>query len=168
MLSPMHKPDEVDDIVAQWQRQRPELPTEAMAICGRLFRASRALGDAMEATYREFGIGRAEFDVLASLRRTDQPSLAPTSLANSMMLSTGGMTGRLDRLERAGLVTRSPEPTDRRGLQITLTAEGRKLIDEAVVAGVAVQERLLGGLTDSQREILSDALSALMSPADVR
>ncbi len=164
----MRSRDEVDDIVAQWQRQRPELPTEAMEICGRLFRASRALGDTMETTYREFGIGRAEFDVLATLRRADQPSLTPTSLANSMMLSTGGMTGRLDRLERAGLVTRSPEPTDRRGLRITLTAEGRKLIDEAVVAGVEVQEHFLGSLTESQREVLSDALAALMSPADVR
>lgn len=163
----MRARDDVDAIVEQWQRQRPDLPTEAMAVCGRLFRASRAVGDEMERTYREFGIGRAEFDVLASLRRSAQPSLAPTALASAMMLSTGGMTSRLDRLERAGLVARSPEPSDRRGLQITLTDAGRTVIDQAVVAGVEAQERFLGGLTPSQRQALSDALAALISPANL-
>lgn len=159
----MRVPDEVDAIVAQWRRELPELPTEAMGVFGRLFRVSRAIGDAMEATYRDFGIGRAEFDVLATLRRSGQPHLTPGALASSMMLTTGGMTARLDRLEHAGLVTRSPDPTDRRGLRISLTLTGRKLIEQAVVAGVEVQERYLTGLTKRQREQLSDTLASVLA-----
>lgn len=159
----MQTPDEVDAIVSQWQRERPDLPTEAMAICGRVFRLALAIGDAMEATYRKFGIGRAEFDVLATLRRSGQPSLTPTTLATSLMLSTGGMTGRLDRLERAGLVKRSPEPTDRRGLRISLTPTGRELVDHAVGAGVQVQEAYLSALSTRQRDAFAETLKILLT-----
>jgi DNA-binding MarR family transcriptional regulator len=155
--------DDVDAILEQWHRERPELPTEAMGIFGRVFRISASVGDAMTETYREFGISRSEFDVLATLRRSGQPFLTPGSLATSMMMTTGGMTGRLDRLERAGLLTREPDPHDRRGLRVSLTPAGRRLIDQAVAAGVATQERLLAPLTSRQRSDLTRLLSALMA-----
>ena len=154
--------DEVDAIVEQWHRERPDLPTEAMGIFGRVFRISATVGAAMAETYRGFGISRTEFDVLATLRRSGQPHLTPSSLAASMMMTTGGMTGRLDRLEGAGLLTRAQDPHDRRGLRVSLTPAGRKLIDEAVVAGVSTQERLLAPLSARQRADLKQLLSALM------
>ncbi len=94
--------DAVDLITAQWNRERPDLDTEPMAVFGRIYRLARAMGDRIEQVYGQFGIGRGEFDVLATLRRSGEPfSLSPTALADSLMLTTGGMTGRLDKLQKA-------------------------------------------------------------------
>ncbi|MER7008140.1 MarR family transcriptional regulator [Dactylosporangium sp. NPDC000555] len=159
--------DDVDRIVAQWARERPELRTEAMAVFGRIYRLARAVGDRQEKVCSELGINRGEFDVLAALRRAGEPfQLSPKSLSASLMLTTGGMTGRLDRLERAGLVTRSPDPGDRRGLVITLTARGLELIDEAVVAGLDVQREVFERLPEAARHRLSDLLRDLLAATE--
>ena len=161
--------DGVDRIIEQWGRERPDLDTTAMAVFGRIFRLSRLAGDRMERAYAAFGIGRPEFDVLATLRRAGAPyRLSPGELAASMMLSTGGTTARLDRLERARLVARSPSPTDRRGVLVELTAQGRDLVDRAVEAGLAEQHRLLAGLPEPKRRqldvLLREALRAAGEP----
>src|SRR3954469_16870332 len=125
----MAHPDGVDRIIDQWRTERPDLDTTAMAIFGRVFRLARNGGDAVERVYAEYGIGRAEFDVLATLRRAGPPyRLSPGALAASMMLSSGGTTARLDRLEKAGLVERSPDPNDRRGVLVRLSNRGKEII----------------------------------------
>jgi DNA-binding MarR family transcriptional regulator len=156
--------DAVDRITAQWHQQRPDLDTEPMAVFGRIYRLARAMGDRVEQVYARFGIGRGEFDVLAALRRSGEPySLSPTALAESLMLTTGGMTGRLDKLQRAGLVERCPDPSDRRALKACLTDKGRAVVDEAVAAGLAVQSEALGHLPPPDRSALADYLRALLS-----
>lgn len=158
--------DDVDRIVAQWGRERPELRTDAMAVFGRIYRLARVVGDRQEVVYGRFGIGRGEFDVLATLRRAGEPfQLSPKALCASLMLTSGGMTGRLDRLQRAGLVTRSPDPADRRGLVITLTGHGRELIDEAVVAGLDAQREVLERLPERARAQLAGLLRDLLAAA---
>lgn len=155
--------DDVDGIVEQWRRERPGMRPEPMAVFGRIYRIARLVGDEQERTYARWSISRGEFDVLATLRRSGEPyTLAPKQLAASMMLTSGGMTGRLDRLERAGLVRRSPDPADRRGLQITLTPTGRKLVEEAAEAGLAVQRRLLDALPPEDQDRLADLLRTLL------
>ena len=156
--------DGVDRILEQWARERPDLDTEAMGVFGRIFRLSRLAGERMEEAYAPYGIGRPEFDVLATLRRSGEPyQLSPGELAASMMLSTGGTTARLDRLEKAGLVARSPDPDDRRGVLVRLTAKGRHIADEAVAAGLAEQQRLLGHLPAAKRAQLNDLLRELLN-----
>jgi DNA-binding MarR family transcriptional regulator len=156
--------DAVDRITAQWHRERPDLDTEPMAVFGRIYRLARAMGDRIEQVYARFGIGRGEFDVLAALRRSGEPfSLSPTSLAETLMLTTGGMTGRLDKLQRAGLVERCPDPADRRALKACLTDKGRALVDEALAAGLVVQSEALGHLPPRDRSVLADHLRALLS-----
>jgi DNA-binding MarR family transcriptional regulator len=151
-------PDGVDRIIEQWARERPDLDTTAMAVFGRIFRLARIAGDEVERAYATFGIGRAEFDVLATLRRSGEPyELSPGALAASMMLSSGGTTARLDRLEKGGLVERRPAPDDRRGVLVRLTPGGRDIIEQAVGAGLAEQRRLLAHLTPAKRKQL-DAL----------
>ncbi len=160
--------DDVDRIIEQWARERPDLETPAMAVFGRIYRLARIVGDRQEAVYAQFGLNRGEFDVLATLRRSGAPfQLSPKALCASLMLSSGGMTGRLDRLERAGLVTRSPDPTDRRGLVITLTDRGRELVDEAVAAGLALQREILERLPPDSRAQLADLLRDLLAAATV-
>jgi DNA-binding MarR family transcriptional regulator len=159
--------DDVDRIVEQWARERPELQTEAMAVFGRIYRLARILGDRQEKVYGALGINRGEFDVLATLRRAGAPfQLSPKALSASLMLTTGGMTGRLDRLERAGLVTRSPDPGDRRGLVITLTEHGRELVDEAVGAGLDAQREVLERLPEASRRRLSTLLRELLAATE--
>ncbi|MFE7842923.1 MarR family winged helix-turn-helix transcriptional regulator [Streptomyces sp. NPDC057474] len=155
--------DPVDAIIEQWAVARPDLDTTAMEVFGRVYRLSRALGDRMEKAYARFGISRGEFDVLATLRRSGEPyALSPRQLSATLMLTTGGMTGRLDKLERADLLRRSPDPHDRRALQVTLTDEGLRLIDEAVGAGLAVQTEALSHLNDEQAGQLADLLRMLV------
>ncbi|MCT9010739.1 MarR family winged helix-turn-helix transcriptional regulator [Streptomyces rhizosphaerihabitans] len=156
--------DPVDAIIEQWAAVRPDLDTAAMEVFGRVFRLSRTMGDRMEKAYARYGISRGEFDVLATLRRSDAPyTLPPRQLSATLMLTTGGMTGRLDKLERAGLLRRSPDPHDRRGLQVTLTDEGLRLIDEAVGAGLAVQTAALSALDSGQAAQLADLLRPLLA-----
>ncbi|MER6159111.1 MarR family transcriptional regulator [Streptomyces sp. NPDC001868] len=155
--------DPVDAIIEQWAVARPDLDTTAMEVFGRVNRLSRALGDRMEKTYARFGVSRGEFDVLATLRRSGEPyTLSPRQLSATLMLTTGGMTGRLDKLERANLLRRSPDPHDRRGLQVTLTDEGLRLIDDALVAGLAVQTEALSHLNDEQAGQLAGLLRMLV------
>ncbi|WP_238011107.1 MarR family transcriptional regulator [Dactylosporangium sp. AC04546] len=156
--------DDVDRILGQWARERPDLQTEAMGVFGRIYRLARVVGDRQEKLYGALGINRGEFDVLATLRRAGAPfQLSPKALSASLMLTTGGMTGRLDRLERAGLVTRSPDPADRRGLVVTLTGRGRELIDEAVGIGLAAQREVLERLPEADRQRLSSLLRDLLA-----
>ncbi|MER5825509.1 MarR family transcriptional regulator [Streptomyces mirabilis] len=158
--------DPVDAIIEQWATVRPDLDTAAMEVFGRIFRLARTMGDRMEKAYAPYGISRGEFDVLATLRRSDAPyTLSPRQLSATLMLTTGGMTGRLDKLERAGLLRRSPDPHDRRGLQVTLTDKGLRLIDEAVGAGLAVQTEALAHLDEEQARQLAALLRELLMGA---
>ncbi|MFF1301686.1 MarR family winged helix-turn-helix transcriptional regulator [Streptomyces sp. NPDC058307] len=155
--------DAVDAIIEQWAAVRPDLDTRAMEVFGRVYRLSRAMGDRVEKVYAPYGISRGEFDVLATLRRAGEPyTLSPRRLSSTLMLTTGGMTGRLDKLERAGLLRRSPDPHDRRGLQVTLTEKGLAVIDEAVGAGLVAQTEALSALDDEQADQLADLLRTLL------
>ncbi|GAP49934.1 MarR family winged helix-turn-helix transcriptional regulator [Streptomyces azureus] len=166
---PEQRKDPVDAIIDQWATVRPDLDTAAMEVFGRIYRLSRAMGDRTEKAYARFGIGRGEFDVLATLRRAGEPyTLSPRQLSATLMLTTGGMTGRLDRLERAGLLRRSPDPHDRRGLKVTLTDKGLELIDEAVGAGLAVQTEALSGLDAEQAGQLAELLRQLLRTTEDR
>ncbi|MCJ1677304.1 MarR family transcriptional regulator [Streptomyces sp. APSN-46.1] len=156
--------DAVDAITAQWYAVRPDLNTAPMALFGRIFRIEKAMTDAMERTYGRYGISRGEFDVVATLRRSGAPyTLSPRQLSATLMLTTGGMTGRLDKLEKAGLLARTPDPHDRRGLQVTITERGLALVDEAVTAGLETQREALAGLTDEEVGALTGLLRKLLA-----
>ncbi|KOV98735.1 MarR family transcriptional regulator [Streptomyces sp. NRRL B-1140] len=161
---PEQRKDPVDAIIEQWAAVRPDLDTAAMEVFGRVGRLSLAMGDRMEKAYARFGISRGEFDVLATLRRSGEPyTLSPRQLSATLMLTTGGMTGRLDKLERAGLLRRSPDPHDRRGLRVTLTDKGLGVVDEAVAAGLAVQTEALSALDAERAALLAGLLRELLA-----
>ncbi|MFC8919837.1 MarR family winged helix-turn-helix transcriptional regulator [Streptomyces sp. NPDC057116] len=160
MTSSTPPQDPVDAITAQWAVVRPDLDTVPMAVFGRIYRLGHTMAARMDRAYAPHGISRGEFDVLATLRRSGEPyTLSPRELSATLMLTTGGMTGRLDKLERAGLLSRSPDPHDRRGLRVTLSEKGRELVDEAVTAGLAVQREALEAALD-ERE--ADQLAGLL------
>lgn len=158
-------PDAVDAIIDQWAAVRPDLDTGPMAVYGRIYRIARAMGDGVEKEYRRFGLSRGEFDVLGTLRRSGEPyTLSPRELSATLMLTTGGMTGRLDKLEKAGLLSRSPDPHDRRGLRVTLSEHGRELVDGAVTAGLSLQHQIFdSALDETGAEQLADLLRTLLA-----
>jgi DNA-binding MarR family transcriptional regulator len=152
--------DDVDEILAQWRKERPELDPSPIGIVGRTSRLARELEARLEPVYRAHGLEPGWHDVLATLRRTGRP-MRPTDLTGSMMLTSSGTTKRLDRLERAGLIERAPDPGDRRGVLIALTAQGRELIDGVTAAHLDNERRLLGALTDAEQEQLAGLLRKL-------
>ena len=158
------EPDHVDAILAQWKRERPELDVAALGIMGRLFRAAQLADAELARGIAEHGLQPGWFDLLAALRRAGQRfELNPTQLMATTMLSSGGMTKRLDRLEGAGLVERRPDPSDRRGTLVGLTKQGRELVDAALVTHVGNEERLLQPLSASERRALDELLRKLLS-----
>ncbi|MBF6297278.1 MarR family transcriptional regulator [Nocardia amamiensis] len=158
------KADAVDAIVAQWRRERPDLELEAMAVIGRLGRLMVVAQREIEAVFGKHGLQRGEFDVLAALRRAGEPfELNPSVLADTLMLSRAGMTGRLDRLEAAGLVRRVADAQDRRAILVALTAAGRELVDAVVTEHTANETRILSVLTAGQRRELDRIARILLS-----
>jgi DNA-binding MarR family transcriptional regulator len=166
-MGDMTEHDGVDRILGQWATQRPDLDTEAMGIFGRIFRLARAGGDATAAAYARSDLTRGDFDVLATLRRSgaDRP-LSPSALSATLMLTSGGMTQRIDRLERAGLVRRSPDPADRRALLVSLTERGAQVVDRAVEDGLAAEQRLLAGIPPERRREVDAMLRELLAAVD--
>lgn len=122
--------DHVDLILSQWARERPDLDATPIGIFGRISRIDRLFEQAMAEFLRPYGLTLGLFDVLAALRRLGAPFQArPSDLAETVMLTSGGMTGRLDQLEQLGLVVRVPDPDDRRGMLAQLSSGGHDLID---------------------------------------
>ncbi|SOC40888.1 MarR family transcriptional regulator [Rhizobium subbaraonis] len=156
--------DHVDRIIAQWNRERPDLDVGPMALLGRLNRVRQHLGREIEQVLAEHGLSVAGFDVLATLRRSGAPfRLSPGDLLATTMVTSGTMTNRIDQLEKEGLVERIKNPDDGRSVLIALTPEGRERVDRAVEAHVANQHRLVDGLDARQREELDAALRALLA-----
>lgn len=152
------KPDAVDQILAQWNRERPDLDVSAMGPLGRLARLRTHLSREIDTVLSAHGLNSSTFDVLATLRRSGEPfRLSPSDLMATMMVTSGTMTNRIDQLEKQGLVERLPNPDDRRGLLVALTPKGLALVDEAVAAHVANQDRLMAALTVEERQTF-DAL----------
>jgi DNA-binding MarR family transcriptional regulator len=160
----MPAPDHLDLILAQWRRERPDLNVAPIGVLGRLFRTAQLADIALAQQLAEHDLQPGWFDLLAALRRSGEPyELNPSQLMLATMLSSGGMTKRLDRLAEAGLIERRPDPSDRRGTLVKLTRRGKARIDEAVEAHVANEERLLEALKPAERRTLDSLLRLLLA-----
>ncbi len=156
--------DKVDVILGQWRRERPDLDVSPMGPIGRLKRCAVLLQRRLDETFESFGIGTWEFDVLAALRRSGSPyCLSPTKLFSSLMITSGTMTHRLQRLEAAGLVERVPNREDARSLLVRLSPEGLALVDRAVEAHVDNERRILSVLEPAELAALDERLSRLLT-----
>ena len=159
--------DEVDDLVAAWRAQRPDLDVEPMQVLSRISRLARHLDIARRGAFAEHGLESWAFDVLSALRRQGPPfQLTPGALLRATLVTSGTMTNRVDRLEQAGLVRRRPDPEDKRGVLVTLTAAGQARADAALAGLLAAEEALLGALPERSRETLANLLRIVLAPLD--
>ncbi len=161
------QPDAIAAMVEQWKRERPDLDTAPMLVIGRLFRLTDALDQRLRPPFAAAGLGNGDFDVLAALRRAGAPyTLSAGELSRTVLVTTGAITKRVDRLEARGLVSRSVAEGDSRGRLITLTAEGVALTGELMAAHLDNQRRLLAGLTPDERDRLAALLERLAATLD--
>jgi DNA-binding MarR family transcriptional regulator len=162
--------DLVDEVLGSWRSTSPSIDTGALEVTGRLSRIGPLLGRRQEVVFSRFGVNRGEVGALSALRVAGPPHrLSPTRLSRGLMLSSAGVTSRIDRLERRGLVRRLPDPDDRRGVIVELTDEGARLVDEAVAAVAESDRQLLGRLDPDEITQLQGLLKKLLAglePAD--
>jgi len=162
-MTPESPEDAVDRIVRQWAVERPELDTRPMAVIGRIHRVADLLEAALRPPFAAEGLGNGDFDVLASLRRAGAPyRLSATDLTATMMVTSGAVTKRVDRLEAAGLVTREVAEHDARGRLIALTPAGLAVVDRVVEKHWDNEERLLAPLDADERAALVVSLRKLL------
>lgn len=159
------QPDEVDHLVEAWQRERADLDLAPVEVFSRLSRLGRQLDLARREAFAAHGIETWEFDVLAALRRAGQPyQLSPGALIRETLVTSGTITNRVDRLTEHGYVVRSPDPADRRGVLVGLTARGKRVVDAAFEALLTRERALLAELSPTDAEHLAGLLRALMAP----
>ena len=140
--------DHVDLVIEQWHDERPDIDPSPMAVIGRLVRLNAIISNELQQVFSQYELNMGEFDVLATLLRSGKPyALMPNNLFKSLMLSSGAMTNRIDRLESKNLVVRRPDSIDRRSIIVSLTPEGLDLINIVISHHVNKGSELLNGLS---------------------
>lgn len=155
--------DRIDIILEEWQQELPQLDTSALGIIGRVLRIARLLEKHRESVLVEYGLNVWSFDVLATLRRQGQPfRLKPTELYSLLMLSSGAMTNRIDRLEQDGIVTRVRDAEDRRSVMVQLTPKGIQLADTVMPILFEKEKQLLSQFTADELQLSIPMLRKLL------
>lgn len=156
--------DWVDQIVGRLSALRPGLPLDAYHVTVRISRIAARITQREEETFGRLGLTRGDVGVLSTLYLSPPPhTLSPTELFRGLMLSSAGITKRLDQLERRGLVQRKPDPKDRRGVDVHLTDAGRKLVVKAITENTRMESTLLAGLERKEQRLLGDLLRKLIA-----
>ena len=157
--------DDVDRLIAAWQRERPDMDVAPMHVLSRISRLALHLDRARKEAFAGHDLESSEFDVLSALRRSGEPcQLSPGQLVQETLVTSGTMTNRVDRLVARRLVERLPDPHDRRGVLVRLTAEGKVAVDGAFEALLAAEADLLADLPDADRTRLAALLRSLLAP----
>lgn len=155
--------DSVDNLLAQWHQERPELDVSALALAVRIEMLAKLLHRNMARRLADVGLKTSEYDVLSALRRQGPPyELPATALAKASLLSSGAMTTRVDHLLGRGLVRRKRDAGDRRGVRVRLTPKGLALVDDAIQARLEAAERSVDGLSDEERAAIEGGLRKLL------
>ncbi len=159
--------DRIDNILEQWQRESPQLDVSALAVTGRILRIARLLEKHRESVLAEYGLNVWSFDMLATLRRQGAPyQLKPTDLYELLMLSSGAMTNRIDRLEQDGVVVRIRDPEDRRSVSVQLTPKGIELTDTVMPVLFEREKQFLEQFTKTETQTLTKLLRQFLLVLD--
>jgi DNA-binding MarR family transcriptional regulator len=156
--------DRIGMLVEQWAAERPDLDLASMATVARALTLGRIVESQLASLAASYGLSVAEGDLLFTLRRAGTPyRMLPSQLSASLLVSSGTMTSRLDRLESRGLIRRDSHPTDRRSVVVELTDDGLRIADEGVTRHVQAETAMLASLSDRERATLDRLLSKLIN-----
>ena len=156
-------PDPIDALVGQWAAQHPSLDTTTMARAARLLEVARVMERRIGAYAATAGVDLAEGDILFTLRRSGPPfRLTPSEISTALLVSSGTLTNRLDRLERKGFLRRIPHPTDRRSTTVELTPSAVEALDIAIFTHVENERQMLSTLSDREQQQLDRLLRKLL------
>lgn len=159
MTDDLRSDDPVDAIQEAWTRERPDLPVTSIGVLTRIHRLSRELDRRRAALLRRHGTDSSTLDLLGTLRRSGSPyELTAGEIAQRTRITTGGVSQRLARAERIGLVERRRTEADTRSVTVRMTPAGHRLLDATVAELFAEEEATLGALSTVEREQLSDLL----------
>jgi DNA-binding MarR family transcriptional regulator len=157
----------VDRIIHQWRVERPDLDPSGKAVTGRIVRAADLIHRRNDAAFAPWGLKGGEYSALSALRRSGAPyELSPSQIGAHLMVTSGGLSLMLDRLERAGLVVRRPHPDDRRSVLVSLTDEGLRSIDGAMTAHAGAEQEIVAGMTAREVTQLARLLAKLLRTND--
>ncbi|MFY0477307.1 MarR family winged helix-turn-helix transcriptional regulator [Achromobacter marplatensis] len=159
--------DLVDQVISQWNAECPNLDFGAMTVVARVFRLNAFAARNVNRSFRRYNLHQGEFDVLATLYRTGAPhAMNPQRLVDALLLTSGAMTNRIDRLEQAGLLVRTPNPDDRRGIIVSLTTEGLRVIKLVLKDYLKDLNDLLDPLSPAERKQMAGLLKKLLIKHD--
>jgi len=159
--------DDVQKKIQQWTTVLPSLNTQPMALTSRLQRANKHINDELNLTFKQHKISDASFDVMATLLRSGPPhSLSPGQLLEQMLITSGTMTTRIDKLEKKGLVKRKIKKSDKRSVNVALTKKGLKLIEEVVLEHVKRQEKIVSIFSEDEQLMFINLLQKYLHNAD--
>ena len=155
--------DWADELLQGWTALQPDFDARAYEVTSRVARLALHIGRHQEEVFGRFGLNRGDVGVLSALRIAENNRLSPTQLFKGLMLSSAGITSRLDRLEERGLVRRERHPNDRRGVLVELTDEGRVVLEQAVRANTDAERELMAGLDAAESRQLAELLKKMLA-----
>lgn len=154
--------DFVDSLQEEWLAEDPELPAQGLPVVARLVRLGYYIARRVDANFERFNLTRGEFEVLAVLVRNPELNITPKILQTKILITSGGLSNRIRRLEEKGLVTRTPDPIDRRGVILKATPEGRELTLKAVTSHMQVENDFMKGMSPEKQRELAKLLKELI------
>ncbi|MEM7763362.1 MAG: MarR family transcriptional regulator [Pseudomonadota bacterium] len=161
-MKPSNNNSLMDTLVAEWARECPDLDASAMAVVGRIMRLGQRFEREAAAALKPLGLAYTDFDILATLRRSGAPyTLTPGQLGDAVLLTSGAMTAALERLEKAGLISRHTSATDRRSKAARLTKTGQRLAKKAAAARFDIAAQSVASLPARSRQQLIALLDKL-------
>ena len=164
ILTDVPQKDWTDSLLDRLAANRSAKEVEPYQVTARISRVALHIERMQEAAFGRFGLNRGEMGVLGALALAGpKQQLSPTQLFKGLMLSSAGITSRLDRLERGGYVRRTRHPSDRRGVLVELTPAGRKVFEQAVAADAGAERDLVSGLSREDQRVLASLLRKLLS-----
>ena len=149
--------------MAQWRRERPDIDCSGKAVVGRILRLQEVILRAANAALERHGLRYSAYAVLATLRASGAPfRMSPSRLQETLLLTSGGISNLLARLERKGWIARLADPLDGRAIIVELTEDGRRLVDRAMADHAATERQLVNMLSGEEREALAELLSRML------
>jgi DNA-binding MarR family transcriptional regulator len=155
--------DIVDRGMAQWLHERPDIDCSGKAIVGRILRLQDVILRAANSALKQHGLNYSAYAVLATLRASGAPyRMSPSQLVETLLLTSGGTSNLLARLERKGWIKRLADPLDGRAVIVELTPAGKVLVDGAMADHAAMERQLLEMLTQDEKVVLAELLSRML------